>query len=256
MWGWCFGDVTDDRTIAGVTPSSPRAVDRKQQAGAFYNRGVAHRNKGQLELALQDYGQAIRLDPTDADIFYNRGVVLQSLGQTRCRDRGYDGDQAGRLRHGVNNRAPPPKTSDRALRTMTGSHRSRTPVLQQPLCARAIWAVRRRWRTATSRCGFAHVADALASRGLAWLKLAQLDAAIRDYDAALRAKPQMAEALFGRGVARRKKGDITGGDGDIAAAKAAQATCRTLAHGVTGTALLHPFASARTSRLATILPVA
>ena len=81
LWGWCFGDASDDRTIQGCDAViATRRGSQKQQAGAFYNRGVAHRNKGQLDLALQDYGQAIRLDPTDPDIFYNRGVVQQSLG--------------------------------------------------------------------------------------------------------------------------------------------------------------------------------
>ena len=88
LWGWCFGDATDDRTIQGCDAViATSRGSQKQQAGAFYNRGVAHRNKGQLDLALQDYGQAIRLDPTDADIFYNRGIVLQSSAGSMPRSR-------------------------------------------------------------------------------------------------------------------------------------------------------------------------
>jgi len=74
------------------------------------------------------------------------------------------------------------------------------------------WASSRRrvGGPATSRCGFVpNVADALARpRGSTYLKLTQLDAAIRDYDAALRAKPQMAEAAFSAAVCRptEKKG--------------------------------------------------
>jgi hypothetical protein len=44
-----------------------------------------------------------------------------------------------------------------------------------------------------------------------------------DYDAALRLSPKSALSLFGRGVAKRGRGDIAGGNADIAAAKALEA---------------------------------
>ena len=46
--------------------------------------------------------------------------------------------------------------------------------------------------------------------------------AIADYSAALGIKPGKASALYGRGLARRKKGDTAAGDADISAAKALQ----------------------------------
>jgi tetratricopeptide (TPR) repeat protein len=66
-------------------------------------------------------------------------------------------------------------------------------------------------------------AIALDSRGFAYLKLGQLDAAITDYDSVLKLHPKTASSLYGRGVARLKKGDASGGNADIAAAKAIQA---------------------------------
>jgi len=39
----------------------------------------------------------------------------------------------------------------------------------------------------------------------------------------LKLNPNLATSLFGRGVAKSKKGDIAGGDDDIAAAKAVKA---------------------------------
>ena len=63
----------------------------------------------------------------------------------------------------------------------------------------------------------------LASRGLAYLKLKQPDQAIADYDAALKLTPQSASSLFGRGVAKRMKGDSTGAT-DIATAEAINAS--------------------------------
>ena len=61
---------------------------------------------------------------------------------------------------------------------------------------------------------------AVGTRGLVLLKLGRLDEAIADYDAALKLYAKGPTALYGRGVAKRKKGDVAGGDADIAAAKA------------------------------------
>ncbi len=63
-------------------------------------------------------------------------------------------------------------------------------------------------------------AGAFDSLGLAYLKLNHLDAAIAYYDAALKIEPALAVSLFGRGIAKRRKGDIAGGNADIAAARA------------------------------------
>lgn len=63
-------------------------------------------------------------------------------------------------------------------------------------------------------------ASTLDSRGFAHLKAGQLDAAIVDYEAALKADPKLYTSLYGRGVARSRKGDKPGGESDIASAKA------------------------------------
>ena len=60
----------------------------------------------------------------------------------------------------------------------------------------------------------------LDSRGLVYLKLGQFDPAIADYTAVLKEVPDFADLLYGRGLAKRKKGDAAGGQADIAAAKA------------------------------------
>ena len=48
--------------------------------------------------------------------------------------------------------------------------------------------------------------------------MSRLDAALTDYDAALRIDPKMAAALYGRGIAFRRKGDEARAAADIAAA--------------------------------------
>jgi tetratricopeptide (TPR) repeat protein len=53
--------------------------------------------------------------------------------------------------------------------------------------------------------------------------MGQWDSAIDDYNEALQFNPKLASSLYGRGLAKLKKGDTTGGDADIAAAKAIEA---------------------------------
>jgi hypothetical protein len=60
----------------------------------------------------------------------------------------------------------------------------------------------------------------LDSRGFVYLGLGRWDDVIADSDAALRANPRNAWALFERGIAKRRKGDLVGGDADIAASRA------------------------------------
>ena len=60
-------------------------------------------------------------------------------------------------------------------------------------------------------------------RGLTYLKLGQLDTAIDDYNSALQLEPTLASALYGRGLAKLKRGDKAGADIDISAAQTFQA---------------------------------
>jgi tetratricopeptide (TPR) repeat protein len=51
------------------------------------------------------------------------------------------------------------------------------------------------------------------------VRLGRIDEAIGAYDEALRLIPSNAHALYGRGLAKRKKGDLTASDADLAAAR-------------------------------------
>ena len=50
-------------------------------AEMYYNRGLAHSKTGELELAVENYTQAIALKPDYADAFYNRGGAFLRLGE-------------------------------------------------------------------------------------------------------------------------------------------------------------------------------
>jgi lipoprotein NlpI len=50
-------------------------------AAAYYNRGLAHQDKGQDDLAIADYSQALRIEPNYAFAYNNRGNVYRAKGQ-------------------------------------------------------------------------------------------------------------------------------------------------------------------------------
>ena len=56
------------------------------------------------------------------------------------------------------------------------------------------------------------------SLGFVHLRMKNWDGAIADYNKALNSVPDLTSSLYGRGIARRAKGDIAGGSADIAAA--------------------------------------
>src|ERR1700687_2230729 len=64
-------------------------------AVAFQNRGTAYLGKGDNDRAIEDYDQAIRLDPNYANAFNSRGVAYQNKGDNARAIQDYD--QAIRL---------------------------------------------------------------------------------------------------------------------------------------------------------------
>ena len=95
---WCYGDdATDDQTIQGCSAviTSGRATG-KRLFRAFYDRGLAFLNTNQFDRAIEDFGEAIKLDPTDADAFNNRGDAYRSSGGYVLAINDYD--QAIKLR--------------------------------------------------------------------------------------------------------------------------------------------------------------
>jgi tetratricopeptide (TPR) repeat protein len=49
-------------------------------AEVYVNRGNAYRNMGQYAEAIQDYDQALKLNPEDAETLYNRGAAKKASG--------------------------------------------------------------------------------------------------------------------------------------------------------------------------------
>ena len=58
---------------SGQEPTASLAI-------AFNNRGNAYRDKGQYDRAIEDYDQAIRLNPNYAEAYNNRGLAKRAKG--------------------------------------------------------------------------------------------------------------------------------------------------------------------------------
>ena len=63
-----------------------------------------------------------------------------------------------------------------------------------------------------------NIAATRDSRGFTYLRMKNLDAAIADYDAAIALNANQADSLYGRGLAKRDKGDKSSAQQDIDAA--------------------------------------
>jgi tetratricopeptide (TPR) repeat protein len=48
---------------------------------AYFNRGLAFKEKGNFDQAVADFDEAIELSPEHADAYFNRGLVLSKKGE-------------------------------------------------------------------------------------------------------------------------------------------------------------------------------
>lgn len=56
-------------------------LERGDMVVALLNRGVAHKNSGNLEMAVADYSAALELSPSDALLYSNRGNAYRELNR-------------------------------------------------------------------------------------------------------------------------------------------------------------------------------
>ena len=189
-------------------------------ARPFNSRGVANLKKGEYDRALENLNEAIRLDPNYAAAFANRAKTYQKKNDFDHAARDYD--EALRLKPDLS-----------AIWNGRCWTRAVLGELQAALadCNKALQFEPNDATTYDSH-GFislkigpreSYLAETYDSRGLIYLKMGQFDSAIDDYSSALRFEPKLASALYGRGLAKRKKGDSSGANADIAAAKTIRA---------------------------------
>jgi tetratricopeptide (TPR) repeat protein len=203
----------------------------KNLANAYYFRGSARFGKSDFDGAIADYGQALRLDPSDADYLNSRAAAYEAKKDV---DRALaDYNEAIKASpnsiYAYNNRGAVYQRKGDFARAaadygeVTKLQPNNTEAWNARCWVRAISPGQT--QQALSDCTTAlkikpDAADVLDTRGFVYLKLGQTDNAIKDYDAALKLDQKLAASLYGRGIAKTRKGDRDGGNADIAAAKA------------------------------------
>lgn len=80
----CTGnaDIPWSKQIAECTGAIKSGTFKgKELAWAYFNRGNANIRTGRYDNAIADYSEALKLDPSDADIYNNRGNAFRRKGQ-------------------------------------------------------------------------------------------------------------------------------------------------------------------------------
>jgi uncharacterized caspase-like protein len=188
---------------APTTPDKPKEPAKTPETGKTADTGKTPEIAKKPETtktepappALKALNDRIDADAQDADAYYKRGLYYAKEGSYPRAIK--DFDEAIRL-----------KPKDAAALNNRCWARAMISDLQNALkdCSEAIQI----------RPAFA---DAFDSRGLVNLKAGQPSNAVADYNAALKISRQ-ASSLYGRGIAKRRTGDPSGGNKDIADAKA------------------------------------
>jgi tetratricopeptide (TPR) repeat protein len=178
-----------------------------QNADALKGRATAYEGKADHDHAIADFTAATQIDPSDAKALDGRGDARYGKSDFSGAIADYSAvlklhpDDVGALSDRGNAFYA---EKDFAQAIADYSKALELGPKQDPLF---------RFRAGKSL---------LAGRGLAHLMLGQWEDAIADYDTALKSDSRFATALYGRGLARTKKGDTAAGEADMAAAKALQ----------------------------------
>ena len=203
----------------------------KNLANAYYFRGNAKFGKSDFDGAIGDYGQALRLDPSDTDYLNSRAAVYEAKKDI---DRAMaDYNEAIKTNpssiYAYNNRgAAFQRKGDFARAAADYGEVTRLQPNNLDAWSARCW-VRAlspgQTQQALADCNAAlkikaDAFDVLDTRGFVYLKLGQSENAIKDFDAALKGDPKLAGSLYGRGLAKIRKGDRSGGSADMASAKA------------------------------------
>ena len=155
------------------------------EAAEYLQRGIERAANGALDAALDDYNEAIRLSPQDAEAYWRRGLLCYAL-------RNFDGAIAD-YTHTIELRETDrhiPFHNRANARQMTGDLQGAEADYDEALRLNPKYAV------------------SYANRGIVRYDLGDYGGAIADYTDALALDPDMVEAYFNRANARRVQGEI------------------------------------------------
>ena len=217
--------LTDISQAVDMAPTEPRYLD--QRAEVYFRQGKP-------ALGRADLDRAITLNPNDFEALLTRAALrvhqrdkAGALADLDVVDHAVDAAAMDRLRLGsLLIDAGQPQRAVGQFDQWIKAHPDdvRRPVALNGRCwARALAgqdldaALRDCDAALRARPGTAAYLD---SRGTVQLRRGDWAKAVTDYDAALAGQPKMAWSLYGRGIAKLRTGDAAGGKADMDAAAA------------------------------------
>jgi tetratricopeptide (TPR) repeat protein len=79
-WEACNADDSD-RRISGCTRIiADTAESVRNRTVAYLQRGMAHARKGELDRAIADFDEVVRVDPSNAAAYFNRSLAYRAKG--------------------------------------------------------------------------------------------------------------------------------------------------------------------------------
>jgi tetratricopeptide (TPR) repeat protein/predicted aspartyl protease len=217
-----------DHALADLTRASELEPNNPEY---IFLRGQVYAQKGDADKALADFDRTVELKPDHVPALMNRAELrfrAKNIGGAREDLNAVDKIAAKQadvryelgLAYERLNLLPsaiaqfdlwiPTRDEDPRLAVaLNGRCRARA-ILGQDL-----GAALKDCNVAVSRSTKGSNAPMLATRAFVRLRLGDYDKAIGDYDAALKINPQMAMALYGRGLAKIKKNKIAEGEADL-----------------------------------------
>jgi tetratricopeptide (TPR) repeat protein len=211
-----------------------RALELEPENARLYrDRALVRLAARQPLLAMSDLDAALKREPNDVETLMRRGELYLAA---RAPDKA-KGDFEAASRLAPDNSELPariglaygraglfePAVQQLNLWITAHPKSEDLPMALSARCwTRAAWG--RELEAALADCDAAlrknRVSEVMGNRGLVLLRMGRLDEAIVQYTAAIGQQPQLAPALYGRGLAELKKGDKAKGEADIAAANA------------------------------------
>jgi tetratricopeptide (TPR) repeat protein/predicted aspartyl protease len=220
------------------------------EAAYFYQRGMAYWHNRQGELALADFNQAVKLNPGDllalvarATMYAQRQDAAAATADLNAADRVAAKEGDVRLQMADLYLRIDQLPAAIAQYTLWIDSHGRDDVNRPHALNLRCWSRAlsgQQLDAALADCDAAvkarpDMAAYLDSRGLVRLRRGEYDRAIADYDHAIALAPENAWSYYGRGVARIRKGLTGEGQSDIATATALEPDIAERAgrHGIT-----------------------
>ena len=212
----------DKGDLAAAFQDEDRAIELKPAwAGPWAERGYAYLDEHRYDMALADFGQAEQLDATLTFAFDGSAEANSDKGDVKDAVQAYE--QAGNLYIGKKDYVSALADADKEV--------ALEPADPEALNSRC-WTMaiaNQRLGEALTDCQKSlairpGAADVLDSLGFVQFRQGHFADAIQSYSAALAKAPKQASSLYMRGVAKLRAGDQDGGQSDIDAAKAADAS--------------------------------